>query len=416
MDDPALNASTPSVNDRHDSEPAADCLEPLRHDIGNVARRKTVQIELVLEWKLDRFVLILTHRPMRIPRRRMSEASGMFVASGGSGDMSTLSDDLARVRSFRYDAEDIAQIEALHEEIRALRRERNAVIVAHNYYRPEILKVADFVGDSLELSIMAAEVRDADVIVFCGVHFMAETAKIVNPSRTVLLPNTLAGCQLADSAPAEDVKAKIDELRTIHPDLAVVSYVNTTAAVKALSDVCCTSSNAPRVVRALPNQHILFLPDRNLAGYVADQVPEKTIIPWEGFCYVHQQITPGEISRIREADPSLKILVHPECRKDVAKLADAVLSTSGMVRYAREHDDERYLVVTECGLTDRLAMEVPDKTFVKGCKVCAFMKVTTLEDVRDSLRDLKYPVEIPEPIREKAELALRRMFAIEEQR
>ena len=328
--------------------------------------------------------------------------------------MSTLAEDLARVRTFVYDEEDIARFESLHEEIRELRRKRNAVIVAHNYYRPEILRIADFVGDSLELSMMAADVRDADVIVFCGVHFMAETAKIVNPTRTVLLPNSLAGCQLADAAPAEDVKARIDELRAIHPDLAVVSYVNTTAAVKALSDVCCTSSNAPRIVRSLPNQHILFLPDRNLAGYVADQVPEKTIIPWDGFCYVHQQITPGEIARIREADPELRILVHPECRKDVARMADAVLSTSGMVRYAREHDAERYLVVTECGLTDRLAMEVPDKTFVKGCKVCAFMKVTTLEDVRDSLAELRYPIEIPEEIRARAERALRRMFEIEE--
>lgn len=326
----------------------------------------------------------------------------------------TLAEQLAKVHSFVYDAEDVARIEALHEEIRELRRERNAVIVAHNYYRPEILRIADFVGDSLELSMMAADVRDADAIVFCGVHFMAETAKIVNPSRTVLLPNLLAGCQLADSAPAEDVAAKIEELRAIHPDLAVVSYVNTTAAVKALSDVCCTSSNAPRIVRALPNQHILFLPDRNLAGYVADQVPEKTIIPWEGFCYVHQQITPGEIAKIREADPTLRVLVHPECRKDVAKLADAVLSTSGMVRYAKENDGERFLVVTECGLSDRLAMEVPDKTFVKGCKVCAFMKVTTLEDVRDSLLHMQYPIEIPEPVRAPAEKALRRMFEIEE--
>lgn len=323
-----------------------------------------------------------------------------------------LAEELGRVNSFVYTADDIARFESLHEEIRTLKKERNAVIVAHNYYRPEILKVADFVGDSLELSLMASEVTDADVIVFCGVHFMAETAKIVNPQRTVLLPNMLAGCQLADSAPVEDVQARIEELKQTYPDLAVVSYVNTTAAVKALSDICCTSSNAPKVVRSLPNQHILFLPDRNLAGFVAEKVPEKTIIPWEGFCYVHQQITPGEISAIRDADPSLRILVHPECRKDVAKLADAVLSTSGMVKYAKENDGERFLVVTECGMSDRLAMEVPDKTFVKGCKVCAFMKVTTIEDVRDSLAKMQYPIEIAEPIREKAERALRRMFEV----
>ncbi len=324
--------------------------------------------------------------------------------------MPTLFEELSRVTTHEYTEEEVRGYEALHEEIRALKKERNAVIVAHNYYRPEILKIADFVGDSLELALMAAKVRDAGVIEFCGVHFMAETAKIVNPSRTVLLPNLLAGCQLADSAPAEDLEARIDELKKQYDDLAVVSYVNTTAAVKALSDIIVTSANAGKVVRTLPNRNILFVPDRNLARHVADQVPEKNIIPWEGFCYVHQQITPQEIGRIREADPELEILVHPECRKDVADLANAVLSTSGMVRYAKERPAQRFLVVTECGLSDRLAMEVPDKTFLKGCKLCTFMKVTTLEDVRDSLRDMKYEIEVPEEIRVPAERALQRMF------
>jgi len=325
-------------------------------------------------------------------------------------DMSTLFEELSRVTTYDYSEEDVRGFELLHEEIRALKKERNAVIVAHNYYRAEILKVADFVGDSLELALMAAKVRDADVIEFCGVHFMAETAKIVNPSKTVLLPNLLAGCQLADSAPAEDLKVRIEELKRQYDDLAVVSYVNTTAAVKALSDIIVTSGNAEKVVRTLPNRNILFVPDRNLARHVADQVPEKNIIPWEGFCYVHQQITPQEIGRIKEADPELVILVHPECRKDVADLANAVLSTSGMVRYAKENPAKRFLVVTECGLSDRLAMEVPDKTFLKGCKLCTFMKVTTLEDVRDSLRDLKYEIEVPEEIRVPADRALQRMF------
>jgi quinolinate synthase len=327
--------------------------------------------------------------------------------------MSTLFEELQRVRSFEYTEEDVTGFEQLHDEIRELKRERNAVIVAHNYYRPEILKIADFVGDSLELSLMASKVTEADIIEFCGVHFMAETAKIVNPAKTVLLPNLLAGCQLADSAPAEDLEARIEELKGEYPDLAVVSYVNTTAAVKALSDIICTSANAARVVRSLPNENILFVPDRNLANHVAQQVPEKNIIPWDGFCYVHQQITPGEIQRIREADPDLKVLVHPECRPDVAALADAVLSTSGMVRFAKENEGNRFLVVTECGLSDRLAMEVPDKQFLKGCRLCTFMKVSTLEDVRDSLRDRKYVIEVPEPIRVKAELALRRMFEVE---
>jgi quinolinate synthase len=328
--------------------------------------------------------------------------------------MSTLFEELSRVKTYEYTEEDVREFEALHEEIRDLKHQRNAVIVAHNYYRPEILKVADFVGDSLELAVMAAKVRDADVIDFCGVHFMAETAKVLNPTRTVLLPNMLAGCQLADSAPAEDLKVRIEELRAQYPDLAVVSYVNTTAAVKALSDVICTSANAGKVVRSLPNQNILFVPDRNLASHAAAQVPEKNIIPWDGFCYVHQQITPEEVARIRAADPELEILVHPECRPDVARLADAVLSTSGMVKWAKERPATRFLVVTECGLSDRLAMEVPDKQFVKGCKLCTFMKVTTLEDVRDSLKYLRYQVEVPEEIRVPAERALRRMFEVTE--
>jgi quinolinate synthase len=228
----------------------------------------------------------------------------------------------------------------------------------------------------------------------------------------VLLPNMLAGCQLADAAPAEELAARIDELKQQYPDLAVVSYVNTTAAVKALSDIICTSANAAKVVRSLPNENILFVPDRNLASHVAEQVPEKNIIPWNGFCYVHQQITPEEIAKIRATDPELEILVHPECRPDVAALANAVLSTSGMVRYAKERPARRFLVVTECGMSDRLAMEVPDKTFVKGCKLCTFMKVTSLEDVRDSLKLMRYEVEVPEDVRVPAERALRRMFDV----
>ena len=324
--------------------------------------------------------------------------------------MSTLYDELSRVTTYEYSADEVREFEVLHDEIRQLKKQRNAVIVAHNYYRPEILKVADFVGDSLELALMASKVKDADIIEFCGVHFMAETAKIVNPSKTVLLPNMMAGCQLADSAPVEDLTARIAELKAQYPDLAVVSYVNTTAAVKALSDIIVTSANASKVVRTLKNENILFVPDRNLANHVAEQVPEKNIIPWDGFCYVHQQITPQEVQRIREADPELEILVHPECRPDVARLADAVLSTSGMVRYAKERPASRFLVVTECGLSDRLAMEVPDKTFVKGCKLCTFMKVTTLEDVRDSLLHLRYEIDVPEEVRVPAERALRRMF------
>src|SRR5262249_16574013 len=206
-----------------------------------------------------------------------------------------------------------------------------------------------------------------------------------------------------DSRPAAALPARLADLKVEYPDLAVVSYVNPSAAVKALSDVIVTSANAAKVVRTLPNKNILFVPDRNLARYVAEQLPEKNIIPWEGFCYVHQQITPDEVRRVRETNPDIEILVHPECRADVAKLADAVLSRCGMVKYAKERSAKRFLVVTECGLSDRLAMEVPDKTFLKGCKLCTFMKVTSLEDVRDSLKFIRYEIEVPEDIRVPAE-------------
>ena len=215
-------------------------------------------------------------------------------------------------------------------QVIALKRERNAILLAHNYMRPEIYEVADVIGDSLALSRQAAAAT-ADVIVFCGVHFMAETAKILNPTKTVLLPNLRAGCSLADTATAEALEARIVELKAHYPDLATVGYVNTTAAVKALCDVCCTSGNAVQVVNALRERHILFVPDQNLAAYVQSQT-DKVIIPWEGNCYVHHQITPAQILQVTQALPHVKVLVHPECREDVRALADATLSTEGMVR------------------------------------------------------------------------------------
>ncbi len=240
---------------------------------------------------------------------------------------------------------------------------------------------------------------------------MAETAKILNPSRRVLLPDLRAGCTLADSASAEALEARKRELRSLYPDLAVVSYVNTTAAVKAASDACCTSSNAVRVVEALPSEHILFVPDENLAGYVQSQT-RKSVIAWDGNCYVHHQIRPEEIERIRRALPRLKVLVHPECREDVRSIADAVLSTSGMGRYAKASDATEFLVVTECGLSDRLFLEAPEKRFYKACKLCQFMKMITLEATRDALRDGKFEITLPEEVRRGAERALRRMFEL----
>jgi len=319
---------------------------------------------------------------------------------------------LSRADPWYYTPERVKEIEPLLDRVRELKRKRDAYLLAHNYQRAEIFEVADDTGDSLALALKAAEVKDAKVIVFCGVHFMAETAKIVNPTRMVLLPDLSAGCSLADSAPADAVKDRIEELKQSFPDLAVVTYVNTTAEVKALTDVCCTSGNAVSVVRSLPNRNILFIPDRNLARHVANNVPDKNIIAWDGACYIHEQITPEAVQQIRAAVPGMKVLAHPECRDDVLALADATLSTSGMIDYARQSEAHEFLAVTECGLSDLLSIEVPNKRFYRACKICPFMKSITLENVIESLEKLQFEITIPEPVRGRAERALRRMFEV----
>jgi quinolinate synthase len=295
-------------------------------------------------------------------------------------------------------------------EIRDLKRARNAVVLAHNYQRPEIFQVADFVGDSLELARQATTV-EADVIVFCGVHFMAETAKILNPTKKVLLPDLRAGCSLADAVTGEELAERKAELRRVHPDLVVVGYVNTTADVKAECDACCTSSNAVKVVEAMPSRHVLFVPDKNLAAYVQSQT-SKEIIAWDGNCYVHHQITPEQILAVKKGLPHLKVLAHPECRRDVLEVADAVLSTSGMVKYAKESAAHDFLIVTECGLSDRLVLEVPQKKFFKSCKLCQYMKMITLEGTRDALRDLAPEITLDEDVRVRAKHALDRMLEL----
>ncbi|HEY3295734.1 MAG TPA: quinolinate synthase NadA [bacterium] len=324
----------------------------------------------------------------------------------------TLTQKLQRVDPDYYGAERVAKLEAQLEHIRILKRERNAVLLAHNYQRPEIFEVADFTGDSLGLSLQAAEVHDAEVIVFCGVHFMAETAKIVNPQKTVLLPNLAAGCSLADTATAPAVEDRIRELKKVYPDLGVVTYVNTTADVKALSDACCTSSNAVSVVRAMPQRQILFIPDQNLARHVATHVPEKTIIAWDGFCYVHHQISPDVILKMRREIPGIKVLVHPECRDDVVKLADAALSTSGMIEYAQQSNAAEFLAVTECGLSDMLQIAVPEKHFYRACKICRFMKAITLDNVEASLEKMQFEITLDEDVRLRAGRAIQRMFEL----
>jgi len=317
---------------------------------------------------------------------------------------------LAPLRDASYTPERCDEMAATIAEIEALKKSRNAVILAHNYQRPEIFQVADFVGDSLELARQATKVS-ADVIVFCGVHFMAETAKILNPSKKVILPDLRAGCSLADAVTGDELADRKAELRKAFPDLAVVGYVNTTADVKAECDACCTSSNAVRVVEAMPSEHILFVPDKNLAAYVQSKT-KKQIIAWDGNCYVHHQITPQQILKVKEALPHVKVLAHPECRQDVLGVADAVLSTSGMVSYAKESPAHDFLIVTECGLSDRLVLEVPEKKFYKSCKLCQYMKMITLEGTRDALRDLAPEITLDEDVQERAKRALDRMLEL----
>src|SRR5260221_2464593 len=261
---------------------------------------------------------------------------------------SALYDKLAALGNDTYSMTACEHYADMIAEIKHLKVERRAVVLAHNYQRTEIFEVADFIGDSLELARKAREVRDADVIVFCGVHCMAETAKVLNPERTVLIPDWRAGCSLADSVTAEALADRKAELRKIYPDLKVVSYVNCTADVKALSDACCTSANAAKIVERIDSQNILFVPDQNLANYVQSQT-KKRVISWDGNCYVHHPITPDEVNKVKRAIPGIKVLAHPECRKDVLELADAVLSTSAMVRYAQDSSADKFLVVTECG-------------------------------------------------------------------
>lgn len=312
--------------------------------------------------------------------------------------------------SFYYTPDACARFSLEIGEILQLKREQNAVVLAHKYQRPEIFEVADFIGDSLELARQAINV-DADVIVFCGVHFMAETAKILNPEKTVLLPDLRAGCSLAESVDAISLAERKKELLSVYPDLAVVTYVNTSADVKAESDVSCTSSNAVKIVNRLPNRHVLFVPDENLAAYVQSET-DKTVIAWNGNCYVHHQITPEQIMKVKENLPQVKVLAHPECRQDVLALADAVLSTSGMVRYAKESDATEFLIVTECGLSDRLLLELPEKRFYKACKLCRYMKMITLSDTLVSLRERRHEITLDEDVRGGAEKALRRMFEL----
>ncbi|MBN1105780.1 MAG: quinolinate synthase NadA [Deltaproteobacteria bacterium] len=294
-------------------------------------------------------------------------------------------------------------------EIRRRLKDRKAILLAHNYQSPEVQGVADLCGDSLELSMKASR-TDAEVIVFCGVHFMAETAAILSPERTVLLPVITAGCPMADTITAESLRRKKKEM----PDAVVVTYVNTTAEVKAESDICCTSANAVRVVKSVePERRILMTPDRNLALYAARESGREVIV-WEGFCPVHDGLTAEQVRKVRGEHPSAPFLAHPECRPAVLEQADVVRSTSGMLAYVREAAEKEFIIGTETGILYPLSRANPDKVFipVDPGMVCGDMKKTGLKEILWCLERMEPVVRVPEDVRVRAKRAVERMLAI----
>jgi quinolinate synthase len=297
---------------------------------------------------------------------------------------------------------------ALVEKISALKKKKNAVILVHNYQPGEVQDIADFVGDSLELSQNAAKTA-ADVIVFCGVHFMAETASIICPDKVVLLPDMNAGCPMADMVTPERLRAKKKE----HPQAVVVCYINSSAAVKAESDICCTSANAIEVVESLHAHEILFIPDQYLGHYVSARTGKKMIL-WPGFCPTHVRIRPERIRELRQEYPQAKVVVHPECTPEVIALADEVASTSGMCRYARRDEVREMVVGTEVGLIHRLRKENPGKRFIPVSEqaICPNMKLINLEKVLWSLEEMSPEVKVPEETRLKAIAAVDRMLRV----
>jgi quinolinate synthase len=292
--------------------------------------------------------------------------------------------------------------------IEAWKRARNAVVLAHNYQTPEIFHgVGDLTGDSLALARAAAR-TDADVIVLCGVHFMAETAKLLNPTRKVLIPDPEAGCSLASSITAEDVR----RLRAAHPGAPVVSYVNTSAAVKAVSDVCCTSANAVEVVESLGADEVIFVPDRYLGRWVASHTSVRLVL-WEGACEVHERFTAREVEELRETHPGIRVLAHPECPEDVLAAADYVGSTAGMVAHLRASRPEEAVLITECSMSDNVAAELPEVRLVRPCNLCPHMKRITLDKIERSLATMEHAIEIPESLAEPARRAVARMIEID---
>ncbi len=300
--------------------------------------------------------------------------------------------------------------EELIRRIKRAKEEKGAVILAHNYQRPEIQELADFLGDSLQLARKATEI-DADIIVFCGVLFMAEVAAILNPDKKVLIPEIQAGCPLAACAAAEDVMA----LKKKYPDYAVVTYVNSSAEVKAVSDIVCTSANAVKVVESFPRDRgIIFVPDRNLCDYVKRQTGRQNIVCWPGNCYVHDRMTPEDVIRARNAHPEATVIVHPECPPEVQQEADLVFSTGGMYRYVKEHPGDPVVLGTEIGMVHRLNREFPETPIYPMVEsaVCANMKLITLPKLARSLEEEIYEVKVPESVAERAKRAIERMLEV----
>jgi len=300
---------------------------------------------------------------------------------------------------------------ALQEEILELKKQRNAVILAHNYQIEPIQRIADYLGDSLGLAY-AAKSAEADVILFCGVHFMAETAKIVNPDKTVLLPDEAAGCSLSDSCPAD----KLAAWQEAHPGTYTVAYINCSAAVKARSDLICTSGNAVKMIEKVPaDREILFVPDQNLGSWVARQTGRKMRL-WPGSCYAHVMFTARALEKVRRQFPDAPVVAHPECTEAVRDLADEVCSTERMVQFCKDTPSDRIIVVTESGMIHRLQKEIPDKTFIAGptencaCNDCRFMKMNTLEKVRNALRDMGPEITMEEDLRRRAAVPIERML------
>lgn len=304
---------------------------------------------------------------------------------------------------------------SLKEEIIGLKKERGAVILAHYYQKGAIQDVADFIGDSLALAQIATTLKE-NVIVLCGVHFMGETAKILCPDKIVLIPDMEAGCSLADSCPADE----FEKFVKAHPDHTVVSYVNTSAAVKALTDVVVTSSNARKVVESLPeNENIIFGPDRNLGSYI-NSITGRRMLLWDGACHVHEQFSLEKIVEINKQYPEALLLVHPECRKPIVMLADKVGSTAALLKFAIESPAKQFIVATESGILHQMQKECPDKQFIPapptdstcGCNDCNFMKLNTLEKLRDCLRDLTPQIHVDEEVARKARRPIERMLSI----